>query len=199
MGGDEPKPITLRDYAEVWLKTYVSTNLKAGTQEKYAEILRKHWFPKLGDTPLQSVSRAQIKTNLSEKRSSHAKSTVTLMIDVLRCCLNAAVEDQLLTGNPAAKLGKVLPQGRKKEKMDIFSPGTLSFLLATAQIKTPEIYPQILLLARTGMRIGEALALQVEDVDFDNWVIWVRRTWGAGRVRWGWIVEIPPKAAPSVG
>jgi integrase len=156
---DEPKPVTLRDYAEVWLSTYVSANLKAGTQEKYAEVLCKHWFPRLGDIPMQSVSRAQIKTILSEKLSSHAKSTVTLMIDVLRGCLNAAVEDQLLTGNPAAKLGKVLPQGRKKK----------------------EIYPQILLLARTGMRIGEALALQVEDVDFDNRVIWVRRTWGSRR------------------
>jgi integrase len=176
---DEPKPVTLRDYAEVWLNTYVSANLKAGTQEKYAEVLRKHWFPKLGDTPIQSMSRAQIKTILSEKLSSHAKSTVTLMIDVLRGCLNAAVEDQLLTVNPAAKLGKVLPQGQKKKEIDIFAPGTLSFLLATAELKTPEIYPQILLLARTGMRIGEALALKVEDVDFDNRVIWIRLTWGS--------------------
>jgi integrase len=148
---DEPKPVTLRNYAEVRLNTSVSTNLKAGTREKYAEILRKHWFPKLGDTPIQRVSRAQTRTILSEKLSSHAHSTVTLMIDVLRGCLNAAVEDQLRTGNPAAKRGKVLPQGRKKEKIEIFAPGTLSFLLTTAELKTPEIYPQILLLARNSL------------------------------------------------
>jgi len=42
----------------------------------------------------------------------------------------------------------------------------------------PEHYPLILLLARTGVRIGEALALKREDLDFPQRLLWVRRTWG---------------------
>lgn len=45
------------------------------------------------------------------------------------------------------------------------------------------MYVKILIMARTGMREGEMLALQVEDLDFDKNQIWVRRTWGSRNAR----------------
>ena len=45
----------------------------------------------------------------------------------------------------------------------------------------PAAYPIVLTLARTGLRIGEALTLQADDVDFAQHVLWVRRTWGSRR------------------
>lgn len=39
----------------------------------------------------------------------------------------------------------------------------------------------MLTLARTGLRIGEALTLQVDDLDFNRRELWVRRTWGSRR------------------
>ncbi len=36
-------------------------------------------------------------------------------------------------------------------------------------------------LARTGLRIGEGLTLQVDDLDFQRRELWVRRTWGSRR------------------
>ena len=43
----------------------------------------------------------------------------------------------------------------------------------------PELYPSVLLLARTGLRLGEALALQVGDIDLEARHIQVQRTWGS--------------------
>ena len=54
----------------------------------------------------------------------------------------------------------------------------LAHLLKTCQAIMPAYYPLILLLARTGLRTGEALALQARDIDLANRVVTVRRTWG---------------------
>ena len=60
------------------------------------------------------------------------------------------------------------------------APGEeLSTLLETAEREMPEVYPILLTLARAGLRIGEALTLQVDDLDFDRRAVWVRRTWGS--------------------
>lgn len=44
---------------------------------------------------------------------------------------------------------------------------------------TPSLYPMVLLLARTGLRLGEALALHVQDIDLSARTIRVSRTWGS--------------------
>ena len=51
----------------------------------------------------------------------------------------------------------------------------LSKLLKTANNQFQSDYPLLLLLCRTGMRIGEAIALKWEDLDFNNRFITVRR------------------------
>lgn len=43
----------------------------------------------------------------------------------------------------------------------------------------PEAYPVVLTLARTGLRIGEALTLHADDLDFQRRELRVRRTWGS--------------------
>ncbi len=43
----------------------------------------------------------------------------------------------------------------------------------------PEADPLVLLLARTGLRVGEALTLQVSDIDLARREVSVRRTWGS--------------------
>lgn len=44
-----------------------------------------------------------------------------------------------------------------------------------------DAYPIVLTLARTGLRIGEALTLQADDIDLTQHGLWVRRTWGSRR------------------
>jgi integrase len=52
-------------------------------------------------------------------------------------------------------------------------------MLSETKRLDPPLYPIVLLLARTGMRIGEALALQAGDIDLDNRCIHIKRTWGS--------------------
>ncbi|MGE5253217.1 MAG: site-specific integrase [Planctomycetaceae bacterium] len=58
----------------------------------------------------------------------------------------------------------------------------LSRLLKTFEAEFPKHYPLALTLARTGMRFGEALALQWPDIDFHGRFIKVQRGFSRGKI-----------------
>jgi integrase len=119
---------TFESYAREWLDTHGRT-LKLGTAEKYAEILRVHWFPTFRSVRVADITRSQVKAIVSEKARTYARGTVSYMVDVLRSCLHSAVEYGLLTANPAARLGALTAKGRKASPIEVFSPGVLAFFL----------------------------------------------------------------------
>ena len=53
----------------------------------------------------------------------------------------------------------------------------IGLFLETVNTSAPAYYPFFLCLARTGMRLGEALALQWGDIDFRSRFIEVRRNY----------------------
>jgi integrase len=176
--GAKPQEITLREYAEQWLATDVALRQKPGTVETYRGVLRNHWLPELGTLPLSAITRQRIKTILQRKLMAGMKAnTARSMFGVLRTCLNAAVEEERLMSNPAARVGKFI--GRSRPEVEIFTPEELARLLQRTAEEMPEAYPLVLTLARTGLRIGEALTLQVRDLDLDRREVSVRRTWGS--------------------
>jgi len=176
--GKKPQEITLQEYTEQWLTTDVALRLKPGTVETYGDVLRNHWLPELGKRPLSAITREHVKTILQRKLMAGMKPNMAQsMFGVLRTCLNAAVEEERIMGNPAARVGKFI--GRSRTEVEIFTPKELTHLLQTTAEEMPKAYPLVLTLARTGLRIGEALTLQVNDIDLDRREVLVRRTWGS--------------------
>ena len=55
-------------------------------------------------------------------------------------------------------------------------------MLPTCQERFRAAYPFVSLLARTGLRLGEAIALQWGDLDFHSRFIEVRHTWSGGKL-----------------
>ena len=70
----------------------------------------------------------------------------------------------------------------RQEQIKAFTAEQLGTFLATAARTTPRASPLFFLLARTGMRLGEAVALQWDDLDFTAREIRVARALSAGRV-----------------
>ena len=104
------------------------------------------------------------------------------MKDVIAGVLNKAIDDEIIQANPAHRLGKII---RIKERSQIIDPLTsieLSSLLEAVHTHFPKDYPLFLLLARTGMRIGEALALKWIDIDFSGRFIDVKRSTVRGKI-----------------
>ena len=87
----------------------------------------------------------------------------------LRALLNSAVEDGVLIGNPAEKLGRslhlVIPKATRQDEIKAMSAVQRSLFLNSPAKVEPRFHPLFFALAGTGMRLGEVLALQWEHVD----------------------------------
>jgi integrase len=179
--------LTFAAYAERWLQSDVAVRLKPSSHETYGQIVRVHLVPALGATPLPALTRQRIKDFVADRvRSGLGRARVELALAVLTSCLNAAVDEGLITANPALRLGRYTKDNHRPiREIEIFTPPELEHLLRTAEQARPDLYPLLLVMARTGLRLGEALALRVEDLDFARRDLWVRRSWGPGKRSYG--------------
>lgn len=55
-----PATISVADYLDFWMDSYVKMNLKYNTQQAYRNIVDKHLKPNLGHYRLQSLQAATI-------------------------------------------------------------------------------------------------------------------------------------------
>ena len=78
-------------------------------------------------------------------------------------------------GVAAHKIGKIFRVQKMGSLMDPFNRQELSIFLNTVKDHFPKHFPLVLTLARTGMRLGEALGLQWGDIDFNSRFITVQR------------------------
>ena len=182
---EEQKPVpTFGEYAKSWINITVPATCKEGTVDDYKSMLEKHVLPVFGDLRITDITRGTVKTFLLEQLNSGlSSSTVKHHRNCLSGVFNLAIDDEILLANPAKQLGKGFLK-TKDSKADInpLTPEELTKLLETASEHYPENFTLFLLLARTGMRIGEALALKWSDLDFDNRFIEVERSYRRGRV-----------------
>ena len=153
------KVLTFRTYVERWLTTTVPLRCKASTVDRYRSVLARQWTPVFGDLPLTAVTRDRIKAELARLAATHQADSIRgNLLVALQACLSAAVEDGWLPANPAARLGRYIRSDKlPQERLDPFTREELAHLLATAETDMPEWFSFCLTLARTGLRIGEAI------------------------------------------
>lgn len=196
-GGDmsvlNPPPLvpSLRVYAARWLDGVAALRCQPSTVELYRHRLATRLLPTLGSLPLTAITRERIKALVAEQfRAGSLKiegrsispKTLRAVMSTLITILNSAVEDGLIPNNPAARWGRVVrPEQAQVEEVEAFTPEELTRLLEVTERDDSDAYPFILCLARTGLRLGEAMALQWADVDFAQRVLLVRRSARRGR------------------
>ena len=106
-----------------------------------------------------------------------AITTVRGIVRTLSAVLSQAVEDELLSANPALKMGKYLQRGDEPEATpDPFTREEVEHVVATAREHFPEWYAWVLCGLRTGLRAGELRGLQWADIDWRGRYLLVRRS-----------------------
>ena len=173
----------LEEYAPKWLQIK-QAEVKPSTLTSYEYALRVHILPDLGKHQLGKLTREVIKAFLGKKnKAGLSRDTVRVFHATLRALLEEAVESGIVPVNVARRAGKfVKGKADRGEKIQFFSRDELALFLETAKTEALVYYPMFLCLARTGVRIGEAIGLQCGDLDFAGFGIEVRRNIVKGRV-----------------
>jgi integrase len=185
----EDREITVRAYAERWLKL-IEHEKDENTVRNYKERLEGHVLPALGHLKVRELHRGHIKAFLAQKRGQgYAKNTVRLMRSPLSVMLSDAVDDGLILANPAFQVGRHktsradrLTSAERLQKVRPMTWEQRDAFLAAAGSETRYV-TLFAVLAKAGLRPGEAFALKPGDIDWRERTVRVGRAWNLGRVK----------------
>lgn len=153
--------------------TLAASDRKEATRSLYASLSRKHIEAGvIGPVTLARLRPSDVEKLILALRSAKlSDSTIRSIYTVLRLGLDGAVRDGLLARNPAASVQR--PGVARKEAAHL-DPQQVTQLLAAAE--SSRYHTALLLIAATGLRRGEALALRwSDDVDLDAGALRVRQ------------------------
>ena len=174
--------VKVEDYAETWLDRIRHTR-KHSTHDDYRKILDRDLLLTLRGLDLEDITREKVKAvAFAGLKKGQSPKTVQNVIRCLSSLLSHAVEDGLLTINPALKPGKFLPKVSKRRGINPLTREEVVTLLETVKDRAPRYYPFFLCAVRSGLRLGELSALQWEDLDYHGRFLEVQRNYTRGRV-----------------
>lgn len=175
-------PLTFFQHADKFLHER-KTTMNHATWLDIKRLVHGMWKHAFGSVPVSELSHDHIKSWILamideeiEREEIRKPQTRLAILSHLRHVLRAARASGALVGDPTFELDKlcgdpipfvVIPLSVDEEQQ----------FLSLVEKYIPTWFPFWLLLLRTGMRLGEALALKPEDLDFSARKIWVRRAW----------------------
>jgi integrase len=177
------KPVnqgTSRPGAFVTVQTFIDTQwtplvfptFKRSTQHGYKTVLAKHVLPEWKDWRLRDIDRLAIQRWVADKfRQQTGWQSVRNAWVLLSGILESAVEYGYLEANPAR--GIKFPPKARKAKPAMIAGDSLSKLLK--QLDQP-YRTMVQIIAATGLRVGELLALRWGALDLDIGTLAVRES-----------------------
>ena len=170
------KQILLHDYFAKWIDVYKEGAVRQVTLNKYWSSHR-HLKKIAPELKLIDVNRLEYQQILNKFADSHEKATTMDFHHQLKAMLLDAYDEGYLKRDPTRKVvvkGKQ-PSEKKTKYLNEFE---LKLLLRNLDLSNYENYDWIILLiAKTGLRFGEALGLTKDDIDFEQQIITVNKTW----------------------
>ncbi len=155
-----------------------------GFRKRYRGILEKHLLPRIGKLDLDKVGKRELRqVILGMKEKGLSDASLRLSRDVLSGIFGSAVDEELLSANPATGVLKRLGlNSAPREPVRTLTQEDVRAFLETCRQHYPDEFPVFLCGFRTGMRLGEILALRWEDIDWRNNRIQVERSIRRGKI-----------------
>lgn len=164
------------NYYSQWIKVYKEGAIREITMSKYR--MTHSWLEKLvPDLMICDLNRITYQQILNEYAVYHERQTTMDFHHQLKGAILDAMDEGLIDRDPTRKAiikGKT-PREKKPKYLNQFE---LHELLAHLSLEDKINWDWlILLIAKTGMRFSEALALTPEDFDFAQQTLSINKTW----------------------
>ena len=174
---------TVAEWCRLWFETYSKPNIRYNTAKGYEGIIEHHIIPAIGVIKLRQLSSIHIQRMYNEtkengrmqrgsKQNGKALSNtfVRRVHAVLQAALKQAVKERLIPYNPCENCR--IPPKDKKE-MTILPPERIGRYLQEAE--KYGVLPMFYLELSSGLRRGELLALQWEDLNVKERILTVNK------------------------
>ena len=172
--------ITFGEYAEQYLKDK-RINLKPSTQDNISEAIKianRYFF----SLKLKNITPYIYQKFINDYSSKVCLNTVQHRHIIIKNIFSHAVKFNIIHSNPAINIEFSKKNINQKEVTDLYLTkdelnNFLSFLEHRHRTKMHNyFYPLCVLLAYTGMRVGEACGLTWEDINFEKRTIFIHST-----------------------
>lgn len=173
------KNFTLEEWLRYYLDTYKVVTVKPKTYEKYQSIFKNYIYinEKLANIKLCDLTTDHLETHY-RKLMQDGKSPLTLRNNNknLITALNYAVKRGYIDRNPAAALSPIFPvkKTNKGDNYNYLVKKEVDIFINNLTKSPIDIFLKLALLS--GMRIGEVLALNWNDIDLENRKITVNKS-----------------------
>ncbi len=167
-----PEKQTVEHFMTAWLKAVTPPIIEQNTYDQYEYLTRLHINPVLGAIPLKKLHRQQVQEFLAGRLNSVSETTgrqfsVTTcrhMRTCLRTALNYAVENKLISENPA--IGRTVRLPKDEHKVRFMTTQELGAFRAAARGNWME--NAFTLSLSTGICLSEVLGLQWCRIDLEK-------------------------------
>ena len=164
------------DYYAQWITVYKEGAIRKVTMDKY--LLTLSWIKQLApELRVCELSRITYQKLLNDYAKSHERQTTMDFHHQLKGAILDAVDEGLIERDPTRKAiikGKK-PRHKKIKYLNQFELHKLLSNLDLGQEINWDWF--ILLVAKTGMRFSEALAITPKDFDFSKQSLSINKTW----------------------
>ena len=174
--------MTFGEWIDFWYQNYSKPKLRPTTQASYEGAIYKHIIPALGKIPLSELTSNHLQQFYSVLKKEgrlirtdlYGKGVSDRMVWLcharIKTALDRAVQDGLIRVDPTADCR--LPLKSTKELQVLTREEMQRFLI---QAKEEGYFELFLLELATGLRRGEILALQWDDLDFGTGALRIQR------------------------
>ncbi len=187
------KSLRFSEFTEIWKRDYGSKELAPTTYKRYCRMLETRLLPYFGHFYINKIRPTDIMkfydllekdTQLVRKSGNNGAKTKKPLSGktilehhrLLRAMLHKAVYWQLIVANPAERVQA--PKSRKPKRRSYDDEQTKILLenLEKLSIEETKYKVAIILTVFTGVRLGELMGLEWQDVDFKNGIISINRS-----------------------
>lgn len=164
------------EYFSEWIEIYKKGAVRQATFQKY-QLTLKRLTELAPNLRICELDKRRYQTLLNDYAKTHERQTTMDFHHQLKGAVLDAVDEGLLKSDPTRK---VIIKGKEPspKKTKFLSQFQLQALLQNlTQGDEPSWDWFILLVAKTGMRFAEALALTPSDFDFEQQKIRIEKTW----------------------
>ena len=189
----EGKSLKFSEFTEIWKRDYGSKELAPSTYKRYCRMLETRLLPNFGHFYINKIKPTDIMrfydllsrdTQLVRKKGNNGKKTLKPLSGktilehhrLLRAMLHKAVYWQLIVSNPAERVQ--LPKARKPKRRYYDDEQCKILLENLTSLGEDQIKYKvaIILTIFTGVRLGELMGLEWQDIDFKTGIICINRS-----------------------